>query len=110
MARFSSRRADRPLADDRTQLHYFERFVTNRCEGLNTYSGRMTSDKAISSSRFTKHRLDPLQHRLVPDVVAGRVQMDAINGVMLRHCRQRNERRMGFLAEFGQDCVVAIDR
>jgi len=69
MARFSSRRADRPRGDDRTQLHYFERFVKNRFEGLNTYSGWMTRGKATSPSRFTKYRLDPLQRDLVTDAV-----------------------------------------
>jgi hypothetical protein len=84
MARFSSRRADRPRGDDRTQLHYFERFVKNRFEGLNTYSGWMTRGKATSSSRFTKYRLDPLQHGLVTDaddaMIAARVAAAMVSG------------------------------
>ena len=110
MARFSSLCAHRPLADDRTHLHCFERFFTNRCEEVNNYSGWMTRSFCDGSSRFAYRRVDTRQDRSVPHRIAGRVQMDTVDGVMFGHGRQSDKAGSGLLGELRQDRVVAVDR
>src|SRR3979411_1869926 len=51
----------------------------------------------------------PCKNSSVPDLVAGRVEVDAIENMAFRHGRQRNEYRASFFSELGQDRVVAVD-
>lgn len=93
MARFSSPARLRALGVGREArvFNVLNDFDTNRFEELNNYSGRMTRQIVVISAGLAEDRFDPLQNRLVPDLVTGRVEMDTIEGVMLRHSRQRNE-------------------
>jgi hypothetical protein len=99
MARFSSLGADGPFADDRTRLHCFERFLANRCEEVNNYSGRMTRSFCDGSDRFTCCCIDILQDRIIPRRITGRVRMDTVDDVMFGHGRQCDKPRpLGQLA------------
>jgi hypothetical protein len=66
-------------------------FVTNRFEELNNYSGRMTTQIEVIAAGFAERSLDPLQNGLVPNLTAGRVEMDAIERVPFRHGQERSE-------------------
>jgi hypothetical protein len=66
-------------------------FVTHRFEELNNYSRGLTIQIEVISGGFAERSLDPLQHGLIPDLIAGRVEMDAIERMPYRHARQRNE-------------------
>jgi hypothetical protein len=111
MARFSSLCADRPLADDRTRLHCFERFVhksLRRSEQLFRVDDkkllRWLKQICISTRRHPARSLGP-QHR-----IAGCVQMDTVDGVMFGHGRQSDKAGSGLLGELRQDRVAAVDR
>src|SRR5207302_11383213 len=64
-------------------------FVANRFEELNNYSGDLTIQIEVISGGFAERSLDPLQNGLIPDLIAGRVEMDAIELVPFRHRRYR---------------------
>jgi hypothetical protein len=53
-------------------------FFAIRFKELNTYSGRLTRWFTTVSGRFAESELDAAQDGLIPDCIAGSIEMDAI--------------------------------
>jgi hypothetical protein len=60
-------------------------FFAIRFKELNTYSGRLTRWFTTVSGGFAKSGPDAAQDSLIPDGIAGRIEMDAIRQSRIRN-------------------------